>query len=111
MGEPPEWLHVLAPRCPIPPFSPALGTGEQQAIALAEGVNAEALLVDDWAARQEATRRQLTVVGTLRSLSSAAQRGLLDLPLAVARLCNTNFRASQELVQFVLDEAAARKKN
>ena len=77
---------------------------------LAEEVHAEALLVDDWAARQEAARRSLLVIGTLRILSSAAEKGMVNLPAAIARLRTTNFRASGELIQAVLDEDTKRRK-
>ena len=50
-----------------------LDSGEQQAIALAEEVAADLLLVDDWDARLEAKRRRLRVVGTLRVLADGAQ--------------------------------------
>jgi len=35
--------------------------------------------VDEWDARQEAERRHLRVVGTLRVLADGATRGLTDL--------------------------------
>lgn len=110
IGEPPGWLQVRAPLGPLPAFPATLGAGEQEAIALAEEVHADALLLDDWAGRKEAARRCLSVVGTLRVLSSAAEKGMLDLPAAIARLRATNFRASEELIQSVLEEDAGRKK-
>jgi predicted nucleic acid-binding protein len=102
--ESPKWLEVRTPRPPQPEFPATLGAGEQEAIVLAEQARADALLIDDWAGRQEAKRRKLNVVGTLRILSSAAEEGLIDLPAAIARLRMTNFRASEELIQFMLDE-------
>jgi predicted nucleic acid-binding protein len=109
--EPPGWLQVRALLGPLPEFPATLGAGEQEAIALAEEAHAEALLLDDWAGRKEAARRHLSVVGTLGVLSSAAEKGLVDLPAAIARLRTTNFRASNELIQRALDEAAGRKKH
>jgi len=67
------------------------------------------LLIDEWDGRQEARRRQLTVVGTLRVLGGAAEKGLVDLPLAVTRLRATNFRVSTDLIEQLLEKARKRK--
>ena len=105
----PEWLEVRAPeRVPLD-LPEALGPGEREAIALSEELGADALLIDEWDGRQAAARRQLTVVGTLRVLGSAAEKGLIDLPLAVTRLRATNFRASTDLIEQLLDQARKRK--
>jgi predicted nucleic acid-binding protein len=53
--------------------------GEQEAIALAEELAADLLLIDEWDARLEAERRHLHVIGTLRVLADGAGRGLTDL--------------------------------
>ena len=111
IAEPPGWLQIRAPLGPLPAFPATLGAGEQEAIALAEELHADALLLDDWAGRKEAARRCLSVVGTLRVLSSAAEQGMVDLPAAIARLRTTNFRASEELLQSVLEEDAGRKQH
>ena len=81
-----------------------LDLGEQQAIALAEEVTADILLVDDWDARVEAERRHLRVVGTLRVLADGASRGLTDLEDAFRRLRHTNFRVNPELLESLLEE-------
>jgi hypothetical protein len=86
----------------IADFPAGLGAGERQAIALCQELDADALLIDDWDGRQEAERRQLTVVGTLRILTDASERGLLNLSEAVSRLRATNFRASEKLLQHIL---------
>jgi predicted nucleic acid-binding protein len=106
----PQWLQVRVPFGSPSAFPDALGNGEREAIMLAEELHADALLVDDWAARQEAARRNLLVIGTLRILSSAAEKGMVDLPSAIARLRTTNFRASNERIQSVLDADAKRKR-
>ncbi len=53
-------------------------TAVEEAIALAEEVSADLLLVDDWDARQEAERRHLRAVGTCASLLGAS-RGLSNI--------------------------------
>jgi len=81
-----------------------LDEGEREAIALAEEVRADLLLVDDWEARLEAQRRHLRVVGTLRVLADGASRGLTDLEEAFHRLLRTNFRVNSELLASLLEE-------
>ncbi len=105
----PGWVEVRTPRSSPTDFPQGLGPGERQAIALCQELGADALLIDDWDGRQEAERRQLTVVGTLRVLSEASGRGLLDLPQALGRLRATNFRASAELLQQVLNRDRTNK--
>ena len=72
--KPPPWVDVR----PIPPAAVAtitddLDLGERAAIALAETVHADLLLIDEAAGRAEAKRRHLRVMGTLGVL--AYQRG------------------------------------
>jgi predicted nucleic acid-binding protein len=97
----PEWLEVRRPR-EVGRSSVPLGAGELEAIALAEELRADALLIDDWDGRQEALRRHLNVLGTLRVLADASADGIADLRVAVDRLRQTTFRASEELFQWLL---------
>lgn len=101
----PEWLQVQAPRQPLSSLRDVLGPGERQAIALAEELSADALLIDDRDGRREAEKRNLAVLGTLRVLADAAEHGCADLRLAFDRLRLTNFRADEQLLQqlFALD--------
>ena len=99
----PNWLEIRQPSRTLEP-EVDLDRGEQQAIALAEEVAADLLLVDDWDARLEAKRRRLRVVGTLRVLADGAQRGLADLEESFERLRHTNFRVNSELLESLLEE-------
>jgi predicted nucleic acid-binding protein len=81
-----------------------LDQGELDAIALAEEVAADLLLVDDWDARMEAERKRLRVIGTLRVLADGAGRGLVDLEEDFRRIRQTNFRVSPELLESLLEE-------
>jgi len=104
----PIWLEI---RRPIRDLGPDvhLDRGEQEAIALAEEVGADLLLVDEWEARQEAERRHLHAVGTLRVLADGAGRGLTNLEEDFDRLRQTNFRVAPELLGALLDEYRKKK--
>jgi predicted nucleic acid-binding protein len=102
---PPAWLRVER-------VDPALladtaldiDPGEREAIALARQLQAELLVIDDQAGRREARRWNLTVTGTLGVLRTAAFRGLVQFRDALARLQQTNFYISADLLQQLLDE-------
>jgi predicted nucleic acid-binding protein len=87
-----------------------LDSGEREAIALAEEVHADQLLLDDTEARREAERRNLPFIGTLGVLREAARRELVDLPTVLAHLQATTFYVDPELVRSLLEEEADRKK-
>lgn len=71
---------------------------QSDAIALAVEVDADVLLVDDEAGRQEAVRRGPRVAGTLSVLDEAEQAGLVNFDEAVAELQKTTFRVSQAVL-------------
>ena len=103
----PEWLEVRPAQATDPSLK--LGAGESEAIALALEVRADALLLDDRKARQEAQKRGLIVTGTLAVLAAAARRDLVDLPTSIARLQQTTFRAPTALIQLLLEQDRERK--
>ena len=98
------------PATPLVGFSGNLGAGERDAIALAEELRADTLFIDDHAGRREAHLRGIPIQGMLGILGFAALHGLIDLSLAITRLRQTNFRASEDLFQAVLDRETERKK-
>ena len=102
----PEWLHVQAPTQALTSPRTVLGAGEREAIALAAELSADALLMDDRDARQEAKRLGVPVLGTLRVLVDASEHGLAHLSTAFDRLRGTNFRASEQLLKRLLDHSA-----
>jgi predicted nucleic acid-binding protein len=99
----PGWLEIQKP-IHVLPTEVDLDDGEREAIALAMELGADLLLVDDWDARQEAARRHLRAVGTLRVLADGARLGLTNLEESFDRLRRTNFRASSKLLDSLLDE-------
>jgi predicted nucleic acid-binding protein len=106
----PEWLQVQGPSRPLVSVREGLGPGELEALALAEELSADALLMDERDGRREAERRGLAVLGTLRVLADAAEHGLAELSGALDRLKRTNFRASEQLIQWLLERDAARRR-
>ncbi|HEX4136412.1 MAG TPA: hypothetical protein VHY84_17495 [Bryobacteraceae bacterium] len=107
----PDWLQLRRPAGPLYGFPATLGAGECDAIALAEELLADVLLIDDWAGRMEAQRRRVRVQGKLGLIDLAARHGFIDLPAAIARLRQTNFRADEYLFQLILDRDVERGKS
>jgi predicted nucleic acid-binding protein len=89
-------MEVLTPKNGL--IQVQLDLGESEAIALATDVNADVVLIDEQAGRQEAVRRGLKVAGTLSVLDEAEQAGLVDFDRAVAELQKTSFRVSQAVL-------------
>jgi predicted nucleic acid-binding protein len=111
----PTWIEIRqapeASRLEDPGLA-SLGSGEREAIALAELYRSETevlLLLDEEAARKQAAARQLAATGTLGVLKSAAEQGWIDLAQSLERLRQTNFRVSDELLHNLLNEHARRK--
>jgi predicted nucleic acid-binding protein len=102
MADLPPWLQTIAPLS-VPEALKFLGAGEREAIALAGHLKADALLVDDREARRQAEARNLATIGTLAVLLDAAERGWIDLESVVARLRQSSFRASPQLLKAILD--------
>ena len=95
-GNAPSWVEILTPKGSL--TLGQLDLGEREAMALAAEVNADVLLIDEQAGRQEAVRRGLRVAGTLSILDEADQAGLVNLNDAVAELQKTSFRVSQAVL-------------
>lgn len=106
----PEWLRIQAPTRELVAVDVKLDPGELAAITLAMELSADALLIDERDGRRVAERRGLAVLGMLRVLADAAEHGWADLPAAFDRLRQTNFRASESLLQALLARDAARKR-
>jgi len=65
IADPPPWLEVLALGASPDSTLDYLDSGEREAVALAEQLCADQLLIDETEARREATRRKLPFTGTL----------------------------------------------
>jgi len=86
-----------------------LHRGEAEALQLALPAKAACVLMDDLDGRSEARRLGLVVVGTVGLLERAAEKGLIELPVAFSRLRGTNFFVSDELLAATLARARQRK--
>jgi predicted nucleic acid-binding protein len=84
-----------------------VGLGEAEAIVLAREIEAEAVVLDDAAARRLAEQEGCRVVGLLGLLVMAKQRGLLSAikPLLDA-MRNSGFFVSDELYTIIIQQVA-----
>jgi predicted nucleic acid-binding protein len=98
----PPWLEVKA-ASNIDASLP-LDPGERAAIALAQELAADRLLIDERDGRAVATRLGIPIAGTLAVLRDAAMAGLIDLRPVFDRLKQTTFRASPKLFADLLAE-------
>jgi len=106
-ASPPSWLEVIAPKSVLSDL--ALGPGESAAIALAQELQADVLLIDERKGAAVASLQGLAVAGTLTVLDLAAERRLLQLNDAIDRLRHTTFRMPEVVVDEILRRDARRK--
>ena len=101
---PPTWVDVrpIAPEA-VATIADDLDLGERAAIALAETVHADLLLIHEAAGRAEAKRRHLRVMGTLGVLRAGAEQGFVDVPDLLERLKTTSFYLDEALVNTVFE--------
>jgi predicted nucleic acid-binding protein len=97
------WLRKKRPTSRISPVDrPALGDGENAAIALARGLGSR-LLIDDKLARKAAGLNQVAVVGTAGVLIEAKQKKFVrKVKPLIEDLRRCGYRLSEELVESVL---------
>jgi hypothetical protein len=105
IANPPAWLEIRsAPEGDHTPLQ-QLDPGEQAAILLAQFLQADLLIVDDFDARQTAQRLEIKITGLLGVLGEAARRNWIEFPEVLDRLLQeTNFRVSPQLVQELLKQ-------
>ena len=105
----PAWVEVKAAPVSHDPELARLGRGEREAIALAEMLHADLVLIDEKKGFAEAGKRALRVAGTLFVLEAAAERDLIELPIALDKLRQTSFRIAEIFLTQALQRDAARK--
>ena len=96
---PPAWLRIQSPQHTL---MLGLDRGETDAISLAVEISASAILIDERKGRTKAHDLGVTTFGTLGLLEVAAKRGKVDLQKSLAKLQETNFRVSADLLQSAL---------
>ena len=102
IAKPPTWVDVRPVVFDaVSAITDDLDLGERAAIALAETLHADLLLMDEAAGRAEARRRHLRVTGTLGVLRSGAEQGLVNVPDLLERLKATSFYLDEALVSAV----------
>lgn len=107
IANPPLWMEIRGVASTDDPDLARLHPGEREAILLAQEIQADLLILDEKAARQEAKARDLSVTGLLGVLGEAASRNLIDdLPEVVAKLQATSFRVSPRLLRSFLQQYA-----
>ena len=87
-----------------------LHSGERQAIALAEYLRADLLLIDERAGVEVAQKRGLSVTGTLGILDLASRSGLVELREVFGKLQQTNFRYPPSVMERLVEEEERRRK-
>ena len=98
----PSWLSVQAvPSSQLELVTDDLDLGEREAIALAQLLHADLLLIDESSGRAEARRRSLRVTGTLGILRIAAESELIEVPEILARLRGTSFYVDEDLIRSI----------
>ena len=100
IAQPPLWLEVQAPSQPPDTalVEARLGTGERDAILLAQELDADELIIDELRGRQEASRRHLHFIGTLGVPRLAGDHALIDFRQAIGQLRSTNFYIEPKLL-------------
>ncbi len=102
IANPPPWLVVQAVSVTDETLN-ALDPGEQAAIALAQTLPADLLIIDERLGRRIARDQRIPIIGTLGILDDAARQGLVDLSEAISLLQQTNFRISRRIIQTLLE--------
>ncbi len=87
----PGWLEVLPVAASDDPAFQSLDDGERSALTLGMTLGADLILIDDRKGAAVALQKGFQITGTLGVLTRSAQRGLLDLADALARLKRTSF--------------------
>lgn len=102
-----EWIQrqAIGDAGAVAALPPRLGSGEREAIVLAEAEQAT-FLSDDREAREEAQRRGVEVVGSLWVLGEAKRRGLIPTvsPLIDALLASGYWMHPERVVRPFLEE-------
>jgi len=100
-------LVTFTPDDASEPLSPSLGAGESDSIRFAlQSPDESLLIVDDRLARRFALKQGINIVGTVRILDLAEQRGLIkSAEQSVAEMSAIGYRVSMELLKQIRAES------
>jgi predicted nucleic acid-binding protein len=104
---PRPWLEIVPIGDPRPVHG--LHKGETEALQLALDRRADAVLMDDMDGRAAARRLGIPTIFTIAILELAAEKGLVELPAAIAKLKQTSFFISQEILDAALERDKERR--
>ena len=102
----PVWIEVVEPTTDLQKgLSSYLDKGEATAISLAAEHENSLLIIDELKERKAAKEMGISVTGSLGVLIAANNKGHIQTvkPL-IEKIQKTNFRISEELVEYVLDK-------
>ena len=104
---PKPWLEITPVAHPRPLHG--LHKGETEALLLALERQADAVLMDDMDGRAAARQLGIPTIFTIAILELAAEKGLTDLPTVIAKLKQTSFFISQEILDAALERDRDRR--
>ncbi len=100
----PQWVELRS--ASHVEIARGLGPGELEAMAIADEIKADFVLIDDRDARKFAFARGLTTIGTVGVLEKAGAKGIVDLPRALQELRDhTTCYITDSLIKSVLARA------
>jgi len=101
-----DWVNLGKPSAGDQSLSLSLGKGEQDSIHLAlEDASGSLLIMDDFLARKQAIRLGLHVMGTVRMLDIAEQRGLIhSAEDMVLEMRSHGYRISTAILEYIRSE-------
>ena len=103
-----EWIKVrdVARRNLVDSLTPPLDLGEAEAIALSVEINADVLIIDEYAGRQTAKKLGLNIIGLVGLMIEAKRRSLIPTvaPLLDRLQQDAGFRLGAAFRERVLQE-------
>lgn len=102
-ANPPPWVTVAKPQSISERYA-GLDLGEREALALAQEIHADLVLLDDKVARRVAQRELMKVKGTLGIVSDAARAKLLDFVDTIEQLHRTSMHLDQNIIDQIVQE-------
>lgn len=104
----PQWVDVKAVqnRELLYTYAESIDIGEASAIALANEIQADLIILDDAAARKFAEKLHLDITGSMGVLLNAKKHNIISkIRPYLDKIQQTNFRISPSLVSYILEVA------